>query len=361
MLSGFGRGGTACLQIIPEPLGAAVRFRASAIPLSEIVVADNAVYRPRVITAQELVELSGGGPNEQLKNPDDSIDIVEFSILHQGRYVQGVMIDGSSDLPRLVRAVMTDHSPYIVFRWQKTAGAAFGQSPVMKALPDIKTANTVVELILKNASIAVTGLWQAEDDGVMNLANITLTPGAIIPKAVGSAGLKPLEMPARFDVSQLVLDDLRARIRHALLADRFAQIETRRMTATEVIERADDSALILGAVYGRLQSELLTPLLTRLYDLYRAAGDIADLPLDGRTVQLLHRSPLARAQAMRGVQTILTLVDAAASLGANATATLNAPAIVRDIAETLGVPDHFIMPNPINALSIQSLTENIGE
>jgi len=28
----------------------------------------------------------------------------------------------------------------------------------MKALPDIKTANKVVELILKNASIAVTGI-----------------------------------------------------------------------------------------------------------------------------------------------------------------------------------------------------------
>jgi hypothetical protein len=33
----------------------------------------------------------------------------------------------------------------------------------MKTLPDIKTANKVVELVLKNASIAVTGIWQASD------------------------------------------------------------------------------------------------------------------------------------------------------------------------------------------------------
>ena len=78
----------------------------------------------------------------------------------------------------------------------------------MTALPDIKTANKVVELILKNASIAVTGIWLADDDGVLNPANVKLVPGSIIPKAVGSAGLTPLQAPGRFDVSQLVLDDL---------------------------------------------------------------------------------------------------------------------------------------------------------
>ena len=61
----------------------------------------------------------------------------------------------------------------------------------MTALPDIKTANKVVELILKNASIAVTGIWLADDDGVLNPANVKLVPGSIIPKAVGSAGLTP--------------------------------------------------------------------------------------------------------------------------------------------------------------------------
>jgi hypothetical protein len=40
----------------------------------------------------------------------------------------------------------------------------------------------------------------ADDDGVLNVDNIDLSPGVIIPKAVGSVGLKPLEMPGRFDV-----------------------------------------------------------------------------------------------------------------------------------------------------------------
>ena len=56
----------------------------------------------------------------------------------------------------------------------------YGRGPVMKALPDIRTANTVVEMVLKNASIAATGIWQAEDDGVLNPATVRLVPGAII-------------------------------------------------------------------------------------------------------------------------------------------------------------------------------------
>ena len=151
-------------------------------------------------------------------------------------------------------------SPFINFRWSKAPGEKYGRSPVMKALPDIKTANKVVELVLKNASIAVTGIWQVDDDGVINPANIKLVPGTIIPKAVGSAGLTPLEAPGRFDVSELVLDQVRARIRRALLVDQLGQVDGPRMTATEVLERAAEMARLLGATYGRLQSELLTPL-----------------------------------------------------------------------------------------------------
>src|SRR3546814_3931202 len=119
----------------------------------------------------------------------------------------------------------------------------------MKALPDIKTANKVVELILKNASIAVTGIWQADDDGVLNPATVRLVPGAIIPKAQGSAGLTPLAAPGRFDVSQLVLDDLRARIRHALLVDRLGSVEAPRMRSEEHTSELQSLMRISYAVF----------------------------------------------------------------------------------------------------------------
>jgi hypothetical protein len=211
----------------------------------------------------------------------------------------------------------------------------------MKALPDMRTANKVVELTLKNASIAVAGIWQAEDDGVLKPANIRLTPGAIIPKAVGSAGLTPLAAPGKFDVSQLVLDDLRARIRHALLADRLGPVQGARMTATEVLERSAEMARLLGAAYGRLQTELLTPLVLRAAAILVRRGLIPRMHMpDGHRVAIAYRSPLAQVQARGDAANTLLWLEAVSKMGAEAAAIVDAPAAARSLARVLGVaPD----------------------
>jgi hypothetical protein len=244
--------------------------------------------------------------------------------------------------PVLLQTGTFAESPLIAFRWLKSPGEIYGRSPVMKALPDIKTANKVVELILKNASIAVTGIWQADDDGVLNPANIELKPGAIIPKAMGSAGLTPLEMPGRFDISQLVLQDLRARIRSAMLADKLAPIATPRMTATEVLERSADMALLIGATYGRLQTELMAPLIKRAFAILRRRGEVPDVNLDGRFVQIDYRAPLALAQGQRNIQNALSWIESVSAMGPVAAQAVNLPAAARFLGQALGVPSDLI-------------------
>ena len=96
--------------------------------------------------------------------------------------------------------------------------------PAHERLAGCQTANKVVELILKNASIAVTGIWLAEDDGVLNPANIHLVPGRHYTQSSRFSRLTPLQSPGRLDVSQLVLEDLRNRIRHTLMTDRLSQL-----------------------------------------------------------------------------------------------------------------------------------------
>jgi hypothetical protein len=208
----------------------------------------------------------------------------------------------------------------------------------MKALPDIRTANKVVELVLKNASIAATGIWQAEDDGVLNPATVKLVPGAIIPRAPGSAGLTPLAAPGNFDVSQLVLQDLRTRIRGALLADRLGAMQGSAMTATEVLERSAQTARLLGATYGRLQAELLTPLVTRCLGILGRRGEIPPLLLDGREVALRYESPLARIQGRADAANTLLFLQAVGQLGGEAARQVDAAAATRWLARTLGAP-----------------------
>jgi hypothetical protein len=286
---------------------------------------------------------------------EHSFEIVEAVVQQGANHLYAAILrhapgDPADDLPLAEGSF--DQPPFVTFRWIKGAGELYGRSPVMTALPDIKTANKVVELILKNASIAVTGIWLADDDGVLNPANVKLVPGSIIPKAVGSAGLTPLQAPGRFDVSQLVLDDLRARIRHTLLTDRLGTIADRRMTATEVLERSGEMTRLLGAMFGRLQAELLSPLVHRAVGVLRRRGELPGFTVDGTAVELQSRAPLARLQARQDVQNVLLWLETITRLGPEASNVLNMGEAARWLATMLGVPDELVAePAPLASLA----------
>lgn len=364
--------GTATLMFEEAPPGAESAFRFMAVPAGQVAFEEDAsgrletTFRRSELTLPQFKERfpdaklpdefkqaqhppSGGGGLDGHAGTDQMISVIEAVVPGKGGYKYLAVLEpggGFAAEAQVLAKGTFSHSPFINFRWLKAPGEVFGRSPVMKALPDIKTANKVVELVLKNASIAVTGIWQAEDDGVLNPANISLVPGTIIPKAVGSRGLTPLETPGRFDISQLVLDDLRARIRQALLADKLGQINDPRMTATEVLERAADMARLLGATYGRLQAELLTPLVMRAIAILRRRGEIPDIRVDGRAIDLEYKSPLARRQAQEDAQNTLTWLGAVRGLGPEALAIIDSRAAALWLARAFGVPGDLIREQP---------------
>lgn len=163
--------------------------------------------------------------------------------------------------------------PVLIYRQGLIAGQAWGRGPALKALPDVKTANKVAELVLKNAAIAVTGIWQADDDGVLNPHTIRLVPGAIIPKAQGSNGLQPLQPAGNFDVSQLVLEDLRVNVRRAMYVTR---VEERDMTAEEYRGRLNQQLREQRGMYGPLKCEFADQVMFRLFDLAEQMREIPE-------------------------------------------------------------------------------------
>ena len=345
--------GTGVLAVEEAPPGepSALRFR--AVPLREAVLEEgpsgrlDAVFRTLRLTAAEIAARFPGAslPAPREGEEPAKLRVVEAAWpdpLNGHRFA--AVLDADDGPPALLASGRFAENPFIAFRWLKLPGETYGRGPVAKALPDIRTANKVVELILKNASIAATGIWQAEDDGVLNPAAIRLVPGAIIPKAAGSAGLTPLAAPGNFDVSQIVLQDLRTRIRSALLADRIAQAEKAAMTATEVMERAAAAARLLGATYGRLQAELLTPLIARCLAVLRRRGEIPPLVADGREVRLAYASPLARVQSRADAADTILFLEAASKLGGEAAASVDAGAAARWLARTLGAPPEILRP-----------------
>ncbi|MBX2834768.1 MAG: head-tail connector protein [Micavibrio sp.] len=362
-------GGTASLLFEEAEIGGFSAFKFTAVPLTDIALEEgeggdlNGGFRPIELTLAQLLERYPEAvlPPEILRKGHKDVQarfkVLEAILPENGTYQYDALLVEDTKNPVPLASGTFARSPIISFRWMKSPGEIYGRSPVMKALPDIKTANKVVELILKNASIAVTGIWQADDDGVLNPANVELTPGSIIPKAIGSKGLQPLEMPGRFDVSQLVLDSLQSRIRHALLADKLAPISAPRMSATEVLERSAEMSLLLGATYGRLQTELLTPLIRRAFNILKRRGEVPDIELDGRLVAVDYRSPLARDQGQRNVQNTLGWISSVIAMGPEASSAVNLPAAARFLAEALGVPSDLVRKEDVLATLTNELTE----
>ncbi|MCR5506864.1 MAG: head-tail connector protein [bacterium] len=356
--------GTAVMLMEENQVGDVSAFKFTAVPMNEIALEENlngkldTVFRRTNLSLLNLkLRFSNFEFDEvQLsyinKNPDEMVTVIEAVLPRinacgqQGYNYVAFVIDENNCLKLghkfVLKTGVFANSPFICFRWMKVPSEIYGRSPVMSALPDIKTANKVVELILKNASIAVSGVWQADDDGVLNIENITLAPGTIIPKAVGSSGLTPLRTGADFDVSQLVLSDLRAKINHSLLVDQILSFNSAKMTATEVIERTNQMSRILGATYGRLQSEFLTPVILRAVSILKRRGEIEDIFIDGHEVDLKYQSPLAKNQAVRDAENILAWIKALSELGTEATNIVDKKAVALWLAKTFSVPENLI-------------------
>lgn len=261
-------------------------LRFESVPIAQIIPEETAdgylknVYREWKMPLQEILDrwpdaqLSKEILQDKMNNSEQDYTVVEawLNVNHDGPYYDGAchymafindfMIQNTEIKPFVERVY--DICPIIVFRIDKAPGEWMGRGPVLNILGDIKTLNKAVELVLKNATIAVTGIWLADDDGVLNPSNIRLIPGAIIPKAVGSNGLTPLQSPAKFDISQLIITDLQEKIRKAIAGSNLPDLKSGIRTALEIDLRAHEQEQLELPTSLRLLSELEQPLALRV-------------------------------------------------------------------------------------------------
>ena len=200
-------------------------------------------------------------------------------------------------------------NPFICYRWTKRASEVYGRGPLMNALSAIKVTNLTIQMVLENAQMSISGIYQMEDDGVINPDTINLVPGTIIPKAMGSTGLQPIQAAGRFDVAQLVLSDMRHNIKTALYNDMLGKPDKTPATATEVAERMADLSRRMGAAFGRLQAELVQPLLQRVIYILKKQGRIEVPVINGREVKIRSVSPLAQAQANQDITSVARYLE----------------------------------------------------
>ena len=199
-------------------------------------------------------------------------------------------------------------------RWTTASDEIYGRGPLLNALPAIKVLNLTVQLILENAELAIEGIWQSDDDGVVNVDTIRLLAGTIIPRAPGSRGLEPLESPTDFGVSQLVLEDMRTNVRKALFNLEFAPLGKTPLSATEAAIREGKLAELIGPAYGRIQQELILPLIRRVVFLFRREGLLEMPSVNGTLIKVVARTPMMRGFKAQHITRLTNFVSTVAQL-----------------------------------------------
>lgn len=237
--------------------------------------------------------------------------------------------------------------PFVVPRYLKASHEIYGRSPAMTALPDVKMLNEMSKTTIKSAQKQVDPPLLVPDDGFM-LPVRTIPGGLNFYRAGTRDRIEPLNIGANTPLGLNMEEQRRNSIRNAFYVNQLMMQSGPQMTATEVIQRNEEKMRLLGPVLGRLQSELLKPLIDRCFSIILRKNLFRQAPefLAGKDVEIEYVSPLAKAQKSSELQSIMRAIEIMGSLANVAPVFdhINMDKLVRHLADIVGVPQKILKP-----------------
>ena len=237
--------------------------------------------------------------------------------------------------------------PFVVPRYLKASHEIYGRSPAMTALPDVKMLNEMSKTTIKSAQKQVDPPLLVPDDGF--ILPVRTVPGGLNFYRSGTRDrIETLNIGANTPLGLNMEEQRRNSIRNAFYVNQLMMQRGPQMTATEVIQRNEEKMRLLGPVLGRLQSELLKPLIDRCFalilrkNLFRPAPEF----LSGKDIEIEYVSPLAKAQKSTELQSIMRAIEIMGSLANVAPVFdhINMDKLVRHLADIVGVPQKILKP-----------------
>ncbi|GAW42428.1 Bacteriophage head to tail connecting protein [Brevundimonas sp. SH203] len=280
----------------------------------------------------------------------EEVEIVQASYfdLSIGRWRFDVIcVEGGKDASAKILETENRTNPWIVFRWWTTPGNPWGLGPLMLTLPDIMTANKVVEMVLKAAAYALAPPLMVAHDGVVNPDTLRVAPHALIRVArtggpLGSS-IQPLAMNGSVDLAQLSLSDMRQNIAQNLMARQLPPESASVRSPTEIVERMREFAFDTGSAFGRMNHEYIPAVISRVLDVLdkkKVPGiDFDELRIDHLILKVRVTSPLAQQQNLEDVERGTRFMELVKAIGGDEllTATVNVEDIAK-FAPLMGAP-----------------------
>lgn len=235
-----------------------------------------------------------------------------------------------------------DEFPVMIPRWSKTTTEPYGHGPGELALPEMRVLNKVVELDLTAAAKNIDPPMKYRAGGIVG-EELDMRSGGLT--AVQSMDdLMPINSGYQPQIAQLKVQELRTAIQQTFFADQLElpPFTSQTMTATEVQVRYELMQRILGPTLGRIETELLAPLVSRCFRLLLRAGRLGQPPqsLQGQETSIHYEGPLARAERRAEVNKVQVFVQGAApfmQIAPEVTDLIDADRAVRLLAEAENV------------------------
>lgn len=312
------------------------------------------IFRKYIMTAAQAFQEFGNDAGERIREDAEKNPSAKFEFLHiiAPRSEREANKRTNKQMPYFsAQILLSDQSlvresgyhefPVMCPRINKIPGSTYATGIVSDALPDIKELNALKRMEKSAAELAVSGMWVAVDDGVLNPRTLTVGPRKIIV-ATDTDNIKPLLTGSDFSIAFQSEATLQAAIRRTLMADQLNG-GSAQMTATEVNERINLIRQQQGPLFGRLNAEYLVPMVERCFMLMYRAGVFPDPPDGINDVEFnVHfDNPLARAQRMQEVGAIGQVFQTIAGLmeiDPQVSDVFDIEGGVREISNALGVP-----------------------
>ena len=208
---------------------------------------------------------------------------------------------------------------FVTPRYSKLPGENRGRGPVLFAMPDIRTANKIVELTLRSAAISVAGVYTATERGVDG--PVSIKPFAVIKvrKNGGPDGpsLQRLDSPQRIDFGELLLEKLHENIKKVIGDNSLPSEAGPIRSATEFVQRARELVSDQAGGLGRLYAEFVIPAIQRVVDILESKQILQTqgLKIDQFLIEVRMTSPLAKGEAMAEVENLVRFMEMLKSIG----------------------------------------------
>ena len=241
-------------------------------------------------------------------------------------------------------------------RWETiTTDMVYGYGPGWHALGAIKELQKTRfdKLVMQDKIINPPTMQDASVQGHTNLM-----PGGVtrISGNVPNTGVRPTyQVPPAVDVMLQAIEECKTEIDKFFFVNLFLMlinVETGKMTATEVTERQQEKIMMMGPALHRLDKEMLTKTLELVFEIASDNGLIPEPPeaIAGMEIKIEFTSILAQMQKAVGItkiERVLGLAMSAAQAFPQVLDNIDIDEAIREVNEMEGAPSKIILNKEI--------------